>query len=320
MAAGSSSITTQVVATDLVKTIASRAPLPTLMRPVVMSVRNGRVVTTMVLFDGKECGTREYPIHEGMTEYVINYSAKAHVCGTTLKAYIGSFSFEELVTQFNRTGLGYESAGGLRQGPPMGRANIYEFQSLEAMKGFLEIVMQRANAVSAPLVAGTGTGSGSSASNRVQAAVMDAVSRVPRIAMGLRLGVTNVSANSVSINSFVAKEEKQITVRDGAVCTRLKAGSMQCSYELRMVFGGTAMGVRINPGDTGWMKRKDTFVETAAGLRSAGLDRYIADALTPEAAPKQAGNGCGMYRTYYDLSSVAPKYNYECRPGGTPDR
>lgn len=276
----------------------------------------------MVLFDGKECGTREYPIHEGMTEYVINYYAKAHVCGTDLKAYIGSFSFDELITQFNRTGLGYESAGGLRHGPPMGRANLYELPSLDAMKAFLAIVMRRSNAVAAPLVAGTGsgTGTGGSASSRIQAAIMDSVSRVPRIAMGLKLGVTSVSANAVSINSFVVKEEKQIIVRDGAVCARTRSSALQCSYELRMVFGGTAMGVRVNPADTGWMKRRDTFVESAGGLRSAALDRYIVDALTPDTPARQAGSGCGMYRTYYDLSSVAPKYNYECRPGQTPDR
>lgn len=177
----------------------------------------------------------------------------------------------------------------------------------------------------------------------------------PRHATARRPGVMGTPPTSDEILNLLAEtderhsgdrrtgvpgEQRNMIIRwtrsiSGLHCRPDARQSWRCSYLLRLTTSpaasdGVTMFTYNLANMTGGLKpveRRDEYTIVKVGGRwtAPDLDRSLAATYAKRAAQQNASasatsSGCGMYRDYSDLSSLAVRYSYQCHPGMRPDR
>ena len=135
-------------------------------------------------------------------------------------------------------------------------------------------------AISAAAKAKTHTAS-SALSDRIALAITDSFARTPRLSLARGIGVARVQKNQIIANILVTSVVYTFSARN-AQCT--VGAPLRCTYEFQMAIGSSAMMRPASAVSTGWIRRRDEFVDQNGMLRSASLDADMVKATAEDGA------------------------------------
>lgn len=316
--------------------ISAMAQMPLATSPVVLLIdRPGDSSMFRVMFTADNCGgadnlSSEDIVEAQTREFPAGYWLSLHRCRGILHSYAGNMPFDAFKAQVMAGNLLSRRGSSVTKIPPFREVGRYTSSSWAQSDQTIARL--------ASMHIGQNSTNESALKSAAGSPSVDDISRVHAQISAKYNGsrLTAVPGEEVygSPMGDLYRVHRSVTE---LVCTKKRPAVYECSYSLHRKEDATESGwagisgaVRVALGNmigTGNTVNKFTYeyVRVGSNWSAPKQASEVADyARKMEEQRQQSGskssNGCGMYRDYSDLSSVAPRYSYQCNPGSTPDR
>lgn len=321
------------------------AVIPTTARPIVFLIeRPGDDSMFKVAFTTSNCGgpanlSSEDILQADTLEFPNGSWVSLHRCQGALHSYAGNMPFDAFKAQLMAGKLVTKRGAVVTQLPPFQENGRYKVASWAES----DSTMMRLVSAASPGSPSAGSANGGAAQSRTADMAIapggpsanDIARAHARIYARYYGSRTTPNAGEEIYSSPMGDVYRVHRSVSNGTCTKVRPAAYQCSYTLRRQQeanegGWAGLSGKILVAFGGIAGTSDTntrftyaFTRAGTGWTAPKLDLEIADAARKareQAAAPKTNDGCGSYRDYSDLSSVEPRYSYQCHPGSRPDR